>query len=113
MKEYKVECFMDATDFFYELGEAAGGNRIFGSLEEVLKHEPCAEECGVVKVLVTFVEQVRPENFDRGNSKTSAEWKEYLTSEEHKAHLEVRKKYYEDMFKIYEKHIAKIDFTKP
>ena len=59
-----VICYMDATDFFHELGEARGGNRVYGSLEEVLLHQPCAVECGVVRVQVTQGEVVRESNFD-------------------------------------------------
>lgn len=49
---------MDRTDFYYELGEAAGGNTVYGSVEDILKHCSCAKSCGVVEVEVTYVKDV-------------------------------------------------------
>ncbi len=47
--------YMDKTDFDYELGNAAGGNIVFGSVEDLKKNKRCAEpECGIVEVEVRF-----------------------------------------------------------
>ena len=56
--EKKVTCYMDRTDFYYELDDAAGGNTIYGSVEDTLKHCSCAKSCGVVEVEVTYVKDV-------------------------------------------------------
>lgn len=51
----KVRGFMCMTAWEYESGHASGGNRIFWSLEDVLKSMRCAKACGVVEVEVTIV----------------------------------------------------------
>ena len=74
--------YMDATDFFHELGEALGGNIIYSSIEDLLENKPCAKECGVVKVGVEFLETILDPNFGRGISFKDAEDKtpEYIES---------------------------------
>ena len=54
----KVFGYMDATDFNYELGQAAGGVTIYSSEKDILDHCPCAESCGVVKVSIELVDKV-------------------------------------------------------
>ena len=56
--------YMDATNFYHELGEAPGGTLIFKSAKEVLEYTPCAHECGVVRVEVTKDTDITHSNFD-------------------------------------------------
>jgi len=58
----KVFGYMDATDFNYELGQAAGGVTIYSSEKDILEHCPCAASCGVVKVSVELVDNVTAGN---------------------------------------------------
>ena len=55
--------YMDLTDFLYELGEAAGGNRVFASVNDLIENQPCADECGIVKVAFVDEEIVQHDNF--------------------------------------------------
>lgn len=57
--------YMDKVDFDFELGEAEGGNTVFSSEEDLLKHQPCAKECGIVKVSVELLEVVNEGNFGK------------------------------------------------
>lgn len=50
-----TDLYMCQTDFDYELGNAAGGNVIFASLEDAKEHLKCWESCGIVEVKVTYV----------------------------------------------------------
>lgn len=50
---------MDRTDFEYELGAASGGDTVYPSLDDVLAHRKCANECGVVEVEVRFRKLVK------------------------------------------------------
>lgn len=54
---------MDKVDFDHELGEAAGGNRIYPSKEDLVRCQPCTAECGVVKVEVRLLKVIQEENF--------------------------------------------------
>lgn len=62
--EFKIG-YIDATDFRYELGEAAGGTVIYGSKADLLRCEPCAVECGIIKVKVSFESVVLGEKRDK------------------------------------------------
>ena len=105
-KVKKVIVYMDMTDFFYELGCAAGGNKAYGSIKEVLENEPCANECGIVKVKVEYVETVKPNAWESGtDNKTIEEWEDYEKSEQYYNHLKARKKHYEKLVKTYKKRI--------
>jgi hypothetical protein len=54
----KSTLFMCKTDFEYELGEAAGGNTVFPSLEDAKANLKCWQQCGIVEVKVEFVKTV-------------------------------------------------------
>jgi hypothetical protein len=59
MGNYKVksvEVFIDGTDWRYEIGEAAGGNTIYPTLEDARENLPCNKSCGIAKVKVEFLE---------------------------------------------------------
>lgn len=91
MKKYDVECYADATDFYYEMGAALGGNRVFPSVEDLLEHETCAKHCGVVKVKISLIEDVIKCNHS-GDGKTIQEWKEWEKTEECLEHRKERVK---------------------
>ena len=64
LTDESIESFMCKTDYDYELGFASGGNRVFPSLQDLQNNKPCWKSCGVVKVQITLVEIVIPENMD-------------------------------------------------
>jgi hypothetical protein len=57
--------YMCGVDWRHELGEAAGGTPMYGSLADLVKHRKCVSECGVVRLRVTAEELDWPvqENF--------------------------------------------------
>lgn len=61
----EIVCYMDGVDFQHELGEAAGGTRLYRSIEDLKKHSDCWVECGIVKVKVILVEWVEDQNFGK------------------------------------------------
>jgi hypothetical protein len=52
--------YMCATDFHHELGEAAGGTKIFPTMAELETHYSCVKQCGAVRVKVEVIEKVLP-----------------------------------------------------
>ena len=60
-KETRVG-FMCMTDFDDELENAAGGNKVYPSLEDLKRNMSCWESCGVVEVTVTRGRVVVPQN---------------------------------------------------
>lgn len=56
MSKHKFEAYMCGTDFFYEEGQPCPeGNSVYADMETLLKQHPCCkDECGVVKVEVSF-----------------------------------------------------------
>lgn len=57
------ELYMCKTDFDHELGNAAGGVKVYSSLEDLAASRPCVTECGIVKVRVEVVEIVKDSAF--------------------------------------------------
>jgi hypothetical protein len=51
----KARGFMCATDWQYEIGNAADGNKVFPSVRALKEHMTCWEECGIVEVEVTVI----------------------------------------------------------
>ncbi|MDP5216742.1 hypothetical protein Q5Y75_05885 [Ruegeria sp. 2205SS24-7] len=49
-----VTGYMCATDWEFELGEAAGGNIVYASVADAKEHRKCLDGCGIVEVKVTF-----------------------------------------------------------
>lgn len=59
-KTRRIRCVMDGTDWLYELGSAADGNKLYPdrkSLEKDSGHS--LEECGIAVVEVRFVRWIR------------------------------------------------------
>jgi len=50
-----IKAFMCLIDFECEAGAAAGGNRIFPSVEDCLKNRKCSKSCGVVEIRLKAV----------------------------------------------------------
>ena len=50
--------YMCATDWYYELGYATGGNRVYASIEDLKSDRPCVEECGIVEVEVRLIKDI-------------------------------------------------------
>jgi len=54
--------FMCMTDFDHELGDAAGGNRVYPSVEDLQANKICCTDkhtCGIVEVEVKVVKVLR------------------------------------------------------
>lgn len=61
----KVKVYMCMIDWQHEIGEAAGGNTVYASLNDLKKNHTCWEECGVVEVEVTHVRDIVPQDIVR------------------------------------------------
>ena len=48
--------YMCKTDFDHELGQAAGGTVIYPSINDLKRSRRCADECGIVKVEIRFLD---------------------------------------------------------
>ena len=62
-KRSEVECYMCKTDWEFELGNHSNFVEMYASVEDIKRDRSCWDECGVVKVRVSLVEEVIPENF--------------------------------------------------
>ena len=52
--------YMDMIDWRHELGRAMDGSRVYPSAKDLKRFHPsCVNECGIVKVKVTFVKVVK------------------------------------------------------
>lgn len=74
----EIEVYVDLTDFLHEIGEgnAPGPHRIYNSLNEIKKKQPCVEECGIVKANLVMVEIVQESNFKKDNKRHSYSFSE-------------------------------------
>jgi hypothetical protein len=50
--------YMCLIDWEWELGAASGGNRVYPSVEDLLRCHTCADACGVVEVEVRITRLV-------------------------------------------------------
>ena len=50
--------YMCKVDWDWELGDALGGSKIYPSIEDLKEIHTCWEECGIVKVKISFVEKI-------------------------------------------------------
>lgn len=55
--------YMCAVDFNCELGHAAGGNTVYGSVADLKSHKKCWAQCGIVEVKVEFSKEIEPQDF--------------------------------------------------
>lgn len=55
-----VAGFMCLTDFECEVGAAAGGNKVFPSIDDLRRCRSCADSCGIAEVRVVGVKIVQP-----------------------------------------------------
>lgn len=53
-----IDCYMCMVDWGCELGCAAGGNKVYASVEDLKESRACVEGCGIVKVRVQFLEVI-------------------------------------------------------
>lgn len=61
---YKVRyAYMDGVDFDHEVGEAAGGNTVYATPEDLLKYQSCATGCGIYRVRITKEKEILPQEF--------------------------------------------------
>lgn len=62
----RVRVFMDKTDWDHEVGEAAGGNKVYASVDDLRESEKCVDECGIVEVEITLVRVIHEDRFAQG-----------------------------------------------
>ena len=68
-KDVVDKLYMCSTDFDYELGNAAGGTKLYASIEDLKENSPCtacAKEhspCGIYEVEVHLVEIIQESSF--------------------------------------------------
>jgi hypothetical protein len=55
--------FMCLTDYWHELGEAPGGEKVYASIEELRELRPCVSTCGIAEVEVRLRRIVRGPDF--------------------------------------------------
>lgn len=101
MKTKEVIVFLDGVDWQHEIGEAAGGNKVYGSVEDLKENNRCWNSCGVVKCKITLVEWVEEQNFNKMFRDSTKSY----TLEELKANADVQKvesakKYLEQLEKL-------------
>ena len=58
MSEVSKIGYMCATDWYWELGEARGGTKVYCSVSDLKRERKCVSSCGIVKVKVELVEVV-------------------------------------------------------
>ena len=63
MREHDETGFMCQIDFEDELYRAAGGNKVYASIEDLKENHTCWESCGIVEVRVEYVRTVVEQNF--------------------------------------------------
>ena len=54
-----VYAHMCQVDWKYEAPANVDGNRIFYTVESLKERRPCVDDCGIVKVKVSFVEVIQ------------------------------------------------------
>jgi hypothetical protein len=96
--------YMDATDFWHEVGQAPGGSKVYRSVDEVLKLNHCAVECGVVRAELKYVKNILPAEHNRGLSES--DWETYESSPAFVAHLEERLEKINKLAKLCEEQIG-------
>ncbi len=69
MSEKPRTGYMCSTDFYHELGEAAGGTKIYRSKEDCLANCSCVRECGMFKVKISFDKIILKGKMPKGKSK--------------------------------------------
>jgi hypothetical protein len=57
--------YMCKIDFDHELGNAIGGNRVYASVADLLRHHSPGTECGIVKVEVRYLHTEREPDDER------------------------------------------------
>jgi hypothetical protein len=55
--------YMDKVDWDYEIGGAAGGNKIFPSIDDLKHCKPCVDSCGIVEVEVRLRRIIKESDF--------------------------------------------------
>ena len=55
-KDGSIHGYMCKIDWDHELGNAMDGNRVYATLEDLIREHDCWESCGIVRVKVTLSE---------------------------------------------------------
>jgi hypothetical protein len=58
-----VTGYMDKVDWDYEIGGAAGGNKVFPSIDDLEYCKPCVQSCGIVEVQVKLKRIIKESDF--------------------------------------------------
>lgn len=59
-----VEGYMCTIDFDCELGAAAGGTKVYASIDDLKDSHDCWKSCGIVEVEVKYVKTIEDQNFE-------------------------------------------------
>lgn len=103
MKE--IEVFIDGVDYRHEVGEARGGNIVYGSVKDLKHHNSCWAGCGIVRAKVVGLEWVEPQDFKK---ELDDEGKE-TAIQKSKEHLLERKKRLERQISFIDKELNRED----
>lgn len=66
MRERDDTGFMCQIDFEDELYNAAGGCKVYASIEDLKENHSCWESCGIVEVRVEYVRTVVEQDLNKG-----------------------------------------------
>lgn len=73
-KKKSITGYMDATDYWHELGEASGGNVVYATQADLLKHQPCAKNCGIVEIETHYAKLVSLPSYQLGANYTLSDY---------------------------------------
>lgn len=59
-----VEGYMCMIDFDCELDSAAGGTKVYASIDDLKEDHDCWKSCGIVEVEVKYVKTIEEQNFE-------------------------------------------------
>lgn len=65
IRQHDETGFMCQIDFEDELYRAAGGSRVYASIEDLKENHPCWESCGIVEVQVIYVKTIVEQDFSK------------------------------------------------
>ncbi len=100
-KESKI-VYLDYIDWQYEVGEAAGGNTVYGSEADLIKNSPCVSSCGIVRCKITQDSIVLYSDFSkRDKSRSEADTMREMYA--------IRLAYHEEKIKEYQKRLKDLE----
>lgn len=77
--------YMDKVDFDHEVGCASGGNRVYPTIDALVKAKKCVPSCGIVEVEVRLKRVILESDFDATKEETEARLQRLLKENFQKA----------------------------